>query len=72
LLTDDETGQPFGPKLNLLDGRIRFFEKNLGVISTIAAFLGYVAAYFLFWYAGFYAVLYVKGQANQDAPSPSK
>ena len=71
-MTDDENGELFGQKANSLDRRIQFCEENLAVISTITTLIAYVAAYFLFWYVGFWSVRYVKGQPEPIPANPSK
>ncbi len=71
-LTNDEKGEPFGPKANALDKRIRFCEENLGALSIVTLLIAYAAAYFLFWYVGFWSVRYVKGQPAPIPASHSK
>ena len=71
-LTNDESGEPFGPKANSLHRRMRFCEENLVVICTITTIIAYVAAYFLLWYVGFWSVRYVKGQPKPVPASPGK
>jgi hypothetical protein len=60
-MTDDENGQPFGPKANFADRRIRFCDDNLALLTTITASLGYAAGYFLFWRLASSCVQYVQG-----------
>ena len=72
LMTDDESGQPFGPKVNSLDHRTRFCEENLTAISIITSLLAYFVSYFAFWHIASLSVRYVKGQTDQQPVSVSK
>ena len=71
-VTDDENGQPFGPKANSLDRRIRFCEDNLAMISVITESVAFVSAYFLFWFIASFSVRYVRGQPDQALINSNK
>jgi hypothetical protein len=70
--TDDENGQPFGPKAVALDRRIQFCEDNFTAISVVTTLVAFVLAYFFFWYIALFSVRYVRGKADQEPVSPSK
>ena len=70
--TDDENGQPFGPKAVSLDRRIQFCEDNLTAISVVTTLVAVVLAYFLFWYIALFSVRYVRGKADPEQVISSK
>jgi hypothetical protein len=65
MLTDDESGQPFGTRAGALNRKILFYEENLSVISVITTLLLAIVAYFAFWRVASLLVRYVKGQPDQ-------
>jgi hypothetical protein len=68
LLSMDEKGNLFATKYNSVDGRIRFCEGNLALLSTTATLLSYTATYFLLWFTTTLIVRYIRKAPNGSPP----